>query len=101
MTRHMTQPKVSLPKGDELIVAPDREDPTVTPYRDGPILVRGTIKLSDTAGRPIQTHRKTIALCRCGRSSIRPLCDGTHKKFGFTAPGRDGRVDPGCKGEVP
>jgi CDGSH-type Zn-finger protein len=31
-------------------------------------------------------QRSTIALCRCGRSRIRPFCDGTHKQAGFTAP---------------
>ena len=77
------------------------DDPIVTPYRDGPILVRGPIKLSDPEERPLQTHRKTVALCRCGRSSIRPLCDGTHKRIGFTAPGRDGRIDLGCAREAP
>ena len=76
------------------------DGPTATPYRDGPILMRGPIKLTDLEGRPLQTHRKTVALCRCGRSSIRPLCDGTHKKIGFRAPGRDGRV-LGCEGEAP
>ena len=76
------------------------DEVTVTPYRDGPILVRGPYKLVDGDGRTIATHRKTIALCRCGRSSIHPLCDGMHKKIGFTAPGRDGRAAAGCETEA-
>ncbi|HET8927959.1 MAG TPA: CDGSH iron-sulfur domain-containing protein [Microbacterium sp.] len=28
-------------------------------------------------------RRRTIALCRCGLSSIKPFCDGTHKVTGF------------------
>lgn len=49
------------------------------------------MELVDPEGNLVANHRKTVAICRCGRSSIRPLCDGTHKRIGFTAPGRDGR----------
>jgi CDGSH-type Zn-finger protein len=60
---------------------------TITPYRDGPYIVRGEFTVTDQDGRPIETRRKTIALCRCGKSQIRPFCDGTHKLIGFEAPG--------------
>ena len=60
--------------------------PTViTPYRDGPLVVRGPVRIVDQDGREIDVDRRTIALCRCGRSRIHPLCDGTHKKIGFKA----------------
>jgi CDGSH-type Zn-finger protein len=62
------------------------EDATITPYRDGPLLVRGPFVLTDQDGREIETRRRTIALCRCGRSAIKPFCDGTHKLTGFRAP---------------
>ncbi|MCW3064597.1 MAG: Iron sulfur, CDGSH-type [Solirubrobacterales bacterium] len=58
---------------------------SVTPYRDGPYLLRGEFALRDQGGAPIETHRATVALCRCGRSKIRPFCDGTHKAIGFQA----------------
>jgi CDGSH-type Zn-finger protein len=57
----------------------------ITPYRDGPLLVRGPVALTDQDGTPIETRRGTIALCRCGRSQMRPFCDGTHKVAGFRA----------------
>ena len=60
---------------------------TITPYRDGPYLVRGSFRLLDQDGNEIEVRRKTVALCRCGRSRIRPLCDGTHKLIGFRAEG--------------
>ena len=57
----------------------------VTPYRNGPYLVRGEFELTDQHGRVIETRRGTIALCRCGASRTKPFCDGTHKAIGFTA----------------
>jgi CDGSH-type Zn-finger protein len=67
--------------------------PTIIPYRDGPYLVRGDFKLLDQDGNEIPVRRKTIALCRCGRSRMRPLCDGTHTATGFRcSSGREDRA---------
>ena len=66
---------------------PDRHDEVViTPYRDGPLLVRGPFKIEDQDGRQIPVGRETVALCRCGKSRIRPYCDGSHKLVRFSAP---------------
>ena len=70
---------------------------TITPYEDGPYLVRGPCSLLDQDGEELEVRRATMALCRCGRSRIKPLCDGTHKLIGFRAPGRGrdlGRDEP-------
>jgi CDGSH-type Zn-finger protein len=61
-------------------------DVVITPYRDGPLQVRGPGKLAHHAGTEITVDRETIALCRCGRSRMRPFCDGTHKLVRFRAP---------------
>jgi CDGSH-type Zn-finger protein len=58
----------------------------VTPYRDGPLLVRGPIRIQDQDGQEIVVEREVVALCRCGKSRTRPLCDGTHKLIRFRAP---------------
>jgi CDGSH-type Zn-finger protein len=58
----------------------------ITPYEDGPLIVRGPFRLVDQDGKEIETGRRTVALCRCGKSRIRPFCDGTHKLIGFAAP---------------
>lgn len=56
----------------------------ITPYRDGPLLIRGPFRLLDSSGAPIPNTRTPVALCRCGRSRTKPFCDGTHKQTGFT-----------------
>ncbi len=62
------------------------DSPTkITPYRDGPYLVRGPFALVDQDGNEIEVRRRVVALCRCGRSQIRPFCDGTHKAIRFQA----------------
>lgn len=59
---------------------------TITAYQDGPYLVRGPFRMLDQEGRQIVMQRRTVALCRCGKSQLRPLCDGTHRSIGFRAP---------------
>jgi CDGSH-type Zn-finger protein len=66
---------------------PEQSSPvTITPYPDGPYLVRGDFVVRDQEGNELPTERRTIALCRCGKSRMRPFCDGTHKLIGFRAP---------------
>ncbi|MDR6200757.1 CDGSH-type Zn-finger protein [Microbacterium sp. SORGH_AS428] len=59
------------------------EPVTITAYPDGPLLVRGAARIVDAAGNAVERRRRTVALCRCGLSSIKPFCDGTHKAAGF------------------
>jgi CDGSH-type Zn-finger protein len=67
----------------------------ITPYRNGPYLVRGPFAMVDQEGNKIEIKRPVVALCRCGRSRIRPFCDGTHKTIGFRAEsGVPATVDP-------
>ncbi len=63
----------------------DRAAAVITPYEDGPLIVRGDFAMVDQHGDPIELNRKTIALCRCGKSRMRPFCDGTHKLTRFSA----------------
>ena len=62
------------------------EEVRITAYRDGPLLVRGPFRLEDQDGNPIESRRDTVALCRCGKSRMRPFCDGTHRLIGFRVP---------------
>ncbi|WP_241986867.1 CDGSH iron-sulfur domain-containing protein [Cryobacterium fucosi] len=56
---------------------------TITACPDGPLLVRGDVEIM-APGRRVPRTRRTVALCRCGVSMIKPYCDGTHKLVGFT-----------------
>lgn len=58
---------------------------TITPYGNGPLIVRGPFMLVDEDGNEIDAGRRTVALCRCGRSRLRPFCDGAHARSGFRA----------------
>jgi CDGSH-type Zn-finger protein len=73
--------------------------PSVTLYRDGPYLLRGDVRILDENGEEIDAGRRTVALCRCGRTRTAPFCDGTHNRGRFRAPatGRPavGRGDAG------
>ena len=48
---------------------------------DGPYIVDGEFTLVDENGTEVTPEKK--ALCRCGGSTMKPYCDGTHSKIGF------------------
>ena len=56
----------------------------VSPVEDGPLWVTGGVAMLRSDGLPLET-RNRVALCRCGQSSNKPLCDGTHIEIGFEA----------------
>lgn len=49
----------------------------------GPLWVTGSIPIKRSDGQPFETRHR-VTLCRCGRSSRKPLCDGTHRALGLT-----------------
>lgn len=51
--------------------------------KDGPYWVTGGVTVTMSDGRTLET-RNRVELCRCGRSSIKPLCDGSHRDIKFT-----------------
>lgn len=51
---------------------------SITVVADGPLLVQGSFVVLDDEGAQIETPT-SVALCRCGRSATKPLCDGSHK----------------------
>lgn len=70
---------------------------TIKVRKDGPYaidLTTGEIQLVDHEGHPIALPegKTTIALCRCGASTRKPFCDGTHSKIGFQGAAQAARV---------
>jgi len=58
----------------------------ITVKQNGPYLVEGDdVELYDWNGRRYQIAKRPFALCRCGGSTTKPFCDGTHSKIGFRA----------------
>ncbi|MYH51775.1 MAG: hypothetical protein F4139_02370 [Gemmatimonadetes bacterium] len=60
----------------------------------GPLCLTGRIKVE--VGGEIVADTDDVALCRCGHSSNKPYCDGSHRKVGFDDPGviQGGRLVP-------
>ncbi|HLJ11791.1 MAG TPA: CDGSH iron-sulfur domain-containing protein [Planctomycetaceae bacterium] len=59
---------------------------TIKTRENGPLLITGIVKLQDHLGNIYDlTGQESIALCRCGHSSKKPFCDGSHRNCGFVA----------------
>ena len=59
---------------------------TIRVRRNGPYVVEGDdVTIIDWDGRQYPVARMPVALCRCGGSTNKPFCDGTHSKIAFAA----------------
>ena len=62
------------------------EPTTIKASADGPYLLKGPVVVVDPAGNELHFRPgKSLALCRCGASQTKPLCDGSHSRTGFGA----------------
>ncbi|GJG87116.1 hypothetical protein tb265_22970 [Gemmatimonadetes bacterium T265] len=79
---------------------------TITVRENGPFVIAGDdmarVRLVDAQGQTISTEgRKAISLCRCGASTKKPFCDGTHSKIWFRgAEAAQQAYDAGAAGET-
>ena len=54
--------------------------------QNGPYRIEGEdVIVVDWNGNAYSVTRRPIALCRCGASTTKPFCDGTHSRIGFQA----------------
>jgi len=59
-------------------------DPTIKIIPNGPYRVTGPIAITDPQGNVVAVEEgKGVSLCRCGHSSKKPYCDGSHGPAGF------------------
>jgi CDGSH-type Zn-finger protein len=59
---------------------------TITVRNNGPYRVEGPVRLVDADGNEYTLPAgKAFSLCRCGASTKKPFCDGTHSRMGFDA----------------
>lgn len=57
----------------------------ITPLDNGPYMVEGELELLFPSGQPIPSRGSKAFLCRCGASTRKPFCDGTHARIFFQA----------------
>ena len=57
------------------------EETTITERSNGPLYVRARLRIRRQDGSVREATR--AALCRCGQSTNKPFCDGTHRQIGF------------------
>jgi CDGSH-type Zn-finger protein/uncharacterized Fe-S cluster protein YjdI len=71
------------PTTNKTDMLPVRDGPlAIDPQTDGPLQVTGNLEITSGTGRVVTRVAKT-QLCRCGGSSNKPFCDGTHARIGF------------------
>ena len=59
---------------------------TIRLRRNGPYVIDDqSVRVIDWNGVEYQVDRHPVALCRCGASTTKPFCDGTHSRIGFQA----------------
>ena len=86
-SRALTYLKNSADAASDKKKASDQDTSAVTKIqvlKNGPLLIRGQFQLTDAEGREITVDNEVAAICRCGASKKKPLCDGTHHHIGFT-----------------
>jgi CDGSH-type Zn-finger protein len=71
---------------DETTQQPQQPTVTITVRQNGSYLVEGPVRIVDADGQEYDiSKKKRVSLCRCGASTTKPFCDGTHSKIGFAA----------------
>ena len=62
-------------------------DASIKCIPNGPYRISGPATITDSQGQVVRTieEGKAVSMCRCGGSTNKPYCDGTHSRIGFEA----------------
>ena len=60
------------------------DTPTIEMRKNGPYVVTNCRALKGLLDGKVHESSGTVKLCRCGGSTNKPFCDGTHKTNGFS-----------------
>ena len=69
-------------KKSQEVIAQTNTQTLIEVVLNGPLLVKGVVQLKHSNGLEENSTIQT-ALCRCGASSRKPFCDGSHRKISF------------------
>jgi CDGSH-type Zn-finger protein/uncharacterized Fe-S cluster protein YjdI len=78
-------------ESNEGVDEPAPEENRITVVPDGPLYLHGEIGIETPDGESLLRDTR-VALCRCGASGNKPLCDNSHAEIDFED---DGTVDGG------
>ena len=82
---------------------PAPEETTMIPVRNGPLIVRGRLRVLDPSSGGVIAEETRLALCRCGKSQNEPFCDNSHRLSDFeesTPSPRPGRADEASPADI-
>ncbi len=64
---------------------PGMDEVVIKVRDDGPYKISGPVRIVDVDGTAYDLPEGPVALCRCGLSTTKPFCDGSHKAADFVA----------------
>ncbi|NOQ23754.1 MAG: hypothetical protein GQ564_00185 [Bacteroidales bacterium] len=77
-----TEKDTSVDEEKNELITEDDSNTKIQIIKDGPALISGKFVITDINGSKL-ANADNVAICRCGKSSTMPFCDGTHNNIGF------------------
>jgi len=68
--------------------------PLIAGLKDGPLILKNLKKRIFLRDKPLDGASEAVSLCRCGKSSSMPFCDGGHTASGYKSEAENDPVTP-------